>query len=165
MSTLGSAFVAGLLGFFNGMVAVARTPLVHATWLVALGVADLVGVVWGHVFAFIGWLECRKRLRSDGLVAVGEVLVPRLAREQYTAGIWTGLWRVHTLTLAFAVVTETIFSWPGVGKLIIDSISTLDRPVMVAYLMLVSLLFITINLTVDIAYAALDPRLRARKTA
>ena len=68
-------------------------------------------------------------------------------------------------TLAFAVVTETIFSWPGVGKLIIDSISTLDRPVMVAYLMLVSLLFITINLTVDIAYAALDPRLRRRKSA
>ena len=68
-------------------------------------------------------------------------------------------------TLAFAVVTETIFSWPGVGKLIIDSISTLDRPVMVAYLMLVSLLFITINLTVDIAYAALDPRLRARKAS
>lgn len=67
-------------------------------------------------------------------------------------------------TLAFAVVTETIFSWPGVGKLIIDSISTLDRPVMVAYLMLVALLFITINLTVDIAYAALDPRLRARKS-
>ena len=68
-------------------------------------------------------------------------------------------------TLAFAVVTETIFSWPGVGKLIIDSISTLDRPVMVAYLMLVALLFIMINLTVDIAYAALDPRLRALKTS
>ena len=67
-------------------------------------------------------------------------------------------------TLAFAVVTETIFSWPGVGKLIIDSISTLDRPVMVAYLMLVALLFIAINLSVDIAYVALDPRLRARKT-
>ena len=67
-------------------------------------------------------------------------------------------------TLAFAVVTETIFSWPGVGKLIIDSISTLDRPVMVAYLMLVALLFIAINLSADIAYAALDPRLRARRT-
>ena len=67
-------------------------------------------------------------------------------------------------TLAFAVVTETIFSWPGAGKLIIDSISILDRPVMVAYLMLVALLFIAINLSVDIAYAALDPRLRARKT-
>jgi peptide/nickel transport system permease protein len=66
-------------------------------------------------------------------------------------------------TLAFAVVTETIFSWPGVGKLIIDSIASLDRPVMVAYLMLVALLFITINFFVDIAYAALDPRLRTRR--
>jgi peptide/nickel transport system permease protein len=65
-------------------------------------------------------------------------------------------------TLAFAVVTETIFNWPGMGKLIIDSIQLLDRPVMVAYLMLVSLLFILINLVVDLAYAALDPRLRAR---
>ncbi len=67
-------------------------------------------------------------------------------------------------TLAFAVVTETIFSWPGVGKLIIDSIQTLDRPVMVAYLMLVALLFILINLLVDVAYAALDPRLRTRRS-
>jgi peptide/nickel transport system permease protein len=66
-------------------------------------------------------------------------------------------------TLAFAVVTETIFSWPGIGKLIIDSISSLDRPVMVAYLMLVSFLFIMINFLVDIAYAALDPRMRLRR--
>jgi peptide/nickel transport system permease protein len=66
-------------------------------------------------------------------------------------------------TLAFAVVTETIFSWPGIGKLIIDSISSLDRPVMVAYLMLVSFLFIMINFLVDIAYAALDPRMRVRR--
>jgi peptide/nickel transport system permease protein len=64
-------------------------------------------------------------------------------------------------TLAFAVVTETIFSWPGLGKLIIDSIQSLDRPVMVAYLMLVAFLFIMINFLVDIAYAALDPRLRS----
>jgi peptide/nickel transport system permease protein len=66
-------------------------------------------------------------------------------------------------TLAFAVVTETIFSWPGVGKLIIDSIASLDRPVMVAYLMLVAFLFIMINFLVDIAYAALDPRMRVRR--
>ncbi len=66
-------------------------------------------------------------------------------------------------TLAFAVVTETIFSWPGIGKLIIDSISSLDRPVMVAYLMLVAFLFIMINFLVDIAYAGLDPRLRTRR--
>ncbi|NRG16277.1 ABC transporter permease [Rhizobiales bacterium] len=63
-------------------------------------------------------------------------------------------------TLAFAVVTETIFSWPGVGKLIIDSIKNLDRPVMVAYLILTAGLFVTINLCVDIGYAVLDPRLR-----
>jgi peptide/nickel transport system permease protein len=63
-------------------------------------------------------------------------------------------------TLAFAVVTETIFSWPGVGKLIIDSISTLDRPVMVSYLVLVAFLFIAINLVVDLSYALLDPRIR-----
>ena len=63
-------------------------------------------------------------------------------------------------TLAFAVVTETIFSWPGIGKLIIDSIQSLDRPVMVAYLMLVAFVFIAINFAVDLAYVALDPRLR-----
>jgi peptide/nickel transport system permease protein len=68
-------------------------------------------------------------------------------------------------TLAFAVVTETIFSWPGVGKLIIDSINTLDRPVMAAYLVLVAFFFIMINLTVDLSYAVLDPRLRRPKAA
>jgi peptide/nickel transport system permease protein len=68
-------------------------------------------------------------------------------------------------TLAFAVVTETIFSWPGVGKLIIDSIKNLDRPVMVAYLILTAGLFVTINLCVDVVYATLDPRLRRGRTA
>ena len=63
-------------------------------------------------------------------------------------------------TLAFAVVTESIFSWPGLGKLIIDSISNLDRPVMVAYLILVGLLFVTINLLIDLTYLVLDPRLK-----
>jgi peptide/nickel transport system permease protein len=63
-------------------------------------------------------------------------------------------------TVAFAVVTESIFAWPGTGKLIIDSINMLDRPVIVAYLMIIVVLFITINLIVDIAYTALDPRVR-----
>ena len=65
-------------------------------------------------------------------------------------------------TLAFAVVTETVFNWPGVGKLIIDSILQLDRPVMVSYLMLVVLLFVMINLVVDLARARLDPRVRLK---
>ncbi|KPK15846.1 MAG: ABC transporter permease [Betaproteobacteria bacterium SG8_41] len=62
--------------------------------------------------------------------------------------------------IAFAVVTETIFAWPGMGKLLIDSISVLDRPVIVAYLLIVVLLFVLINLIVDLAYTALDPRVR-----
>jgi peptide/nickel transport system permease protein len=68
-------------------------------------------------------------------------------------------------TLAFAVVTETIFSWPGVGKLIIDSIGVLDRPVMVAYLILVAFLFVTINFVIDLVFAMIDPRLRQGATA
>jgi peptide/nickel transport system permease protein len=63
-------------------------------------------------------------------------------------------------TIAFAVVTESVFAWPGMGKLIIDSINVLDRPVIVAYLMMIVLLFVTINLLVDLLYTVLDPRVR-----
>jgi peptide/nickel transport system permease protein len=59
-----------------------------------------------------------------------------------------------------SVITETVFAWPGMGKLIIDSIYTLDRPVMVAFLMIVVTGFIFINLVVDILYSVLDPRVR-----
>jgi peptide/nickel transport system permease protein len=62
--------------------------------------------------------------------------------------------------IAFAVVTETIFAWPGMGKLIIESIDQLDRPVIVAYLMIIVFMFIVINLVVDIMYSVLDPRVR-----
>jgi peptide/nickel transport system permease protein len=65
--------------------------------------------------------------------------------------------------IAFAVVTETIFAWPGMGKLIIDSINLLDRPVVVAYLLTVVTLFVTLNLLVDLAYAGLDPRVRLQQ--
>jgi peptide/nickel transport system permease protein len=63
-------------------------------------------------------------------------------------------------TIAFSVVTESVFAWPGMGKLIIDSINVLDRPVIVAYLMIIVMMFITINLVVDLTYSALDPRVR-----
>jgi peptide/nickel transport system permease protein len=65
-------------------------------------------------------------------------------------------------TIAFAVVTETIFAWPGMGKLLIDAIEVLDRPLIVAYLILVVLMFVIINLVVDIIYSLLDPRVRLR---
>lgn len=65
--------------------------------------------------------------------------------------------------IAFAIVTESVFAWPGMGKLIIDSIRVLDRPVIVAYLMLIVAIFITINLVVDVLYSLLDPRVRLFK--
>ena len=58
------------------------------------------------------------------------------------------------------MVTESVFAWPGMGKLIIDSINVLDRPVIVAYLMMIVLLFVVINLVVDVLYTVLDPRVR-----
>ena len=63
-------------------------------------------------------------------------------------------------TIAYAVVTESIFAWPGAGKLILDSINALDRPVVVAYLMVVAVIFVTLNLVVDVLYKLLDPRVR-----
>jgi peptide/nickel transport system permease protein len=62
--------------------------------------------------------------------------------------------------IAFSVVTETIFAWPGMGKLLIESIDVLDRPVVVAYLMITVFMFIMINLVIDILYSVLDPRVR-----
>lgn len=62
--------------------------------------------------------------------------------------------------IGFSVVTESIFAWPGMGKLLIDAILQLDRPVVVAYLMIIVLFFVLINLIVDILYSILDPRVR-----
>lgn len=67
--------------------------------------------------------------------------------------------------IAFAVVTETIFAWPGIGKLLIDSIGVLDRPVIVAYLLMTVLMFTLINLLTDLLYAVLDPRVRFERRA
>jgi peptide/nickel transport system permease protein len=62
--------------------------------------------------------------------------------------------------IAFALVTETVFAWPGVGQLFIQSVQFADIPVMAAYLMLIGLLFVLINLVVDLLYFVVDPRLR-----
>jgi len=62
--------------------------------------------------------------------------------------------------IAFAIVTETVFQWPGMGLLFIQSVGVADIPVMAAYLMLIAAVFVTINLVVDLLYYAVDPRLR-----
>jgi len=65
--------------------------------------------------------------------------------------------------IAFAIVTETVFQWPGMGLLFIQSVGAADIPVMAAYLMLIALVFVTINLIVDLLYYAVDPRLRIER--
>ena len=67
--------------------------------------------------------------------------------------------------IAFAIITETVFQWPGVGLLFINAVQFVDIPVMAAYLMLISVMFVGINLIVDMLYFAIDPRLRAARTA
>lgn len=135
---------------------------------------------WSHLLLPALNLSMFKMAMMTRLAAAGtrEVMLSDTIKFARAAGIPEGvILRRHVLklisiplvtvfglelgsTLAFALVTETIFSWPGLGKLIVDSITSLDRPVMVAYLMLVAVLFVVINLCVDLAYAALDPRLR-----
>ncbi|MEM8759744.1 MAG: ABC transporter permease [Pseudomonadota bacterium] len=67
--------------------------------------------------------------------------------------------------IAFAIITETVFQWPGVGLLFINAVQFVDIPVMAAYLMIISVMFVLINLIVDLIYVAIDPRLRVDRTA
>ena len=67
--------------------------------------------------------------------------------------------------IAFAIITETVFQWPGMGLLFIQAVTFADIPVMAAYLCLIALIFVVINLVVDLLYFAVDPRLRIEKTA
>jgi peptide/nickel transport system permease protein len=63
--------------------------------------------------------------------------------------------------IAFSIITETVFQWPGMGLLFVQAVQNVDIPIMAAYLLMVSLIFVTINLVVDILYTVVDPRLRA----
>jgi peptide/nickel transport system permease protein len=63
--------------------------------------------------------------------------------------------------IAFAIITETVFQWPGMGLLFVQAVQNVDIPIMAAYLLMVSLIFVTINLLVDVLYTVVDPRLRA----
>ena len=93
--------------------------------------------------------------RVVGVHVLRNVLVPVTA----VTGVQFGS------VIAFAVVTETIFAWPGMGKLLIDSINVLDRPVIVGYLCIVVVMFVAINLAVDLLTGWLDPRVRLGKDA
>jgi peptide/nickel transport system permease protein len=63
--------------------------------------------------------------------------------------------------IAFSIITETVFQWPGMGLLFVQAVQNVDVPIMAAYLLLVALIFVSINLAVDLLYTVVDPRLRA----
>ena len=96
---------------------------------------------------------------TESRVVLGHVLRNIMIPIVTVAGVEFGS------VIAFAVVTESIFAWPGIGKLLIDSINVLDRPVIVGYLCIVVTLFVAINFVVDLLYAWLDPRVRMEENA
>ena len=134
---------------------------VHLDWLPAGNrgpTVEFLGGQWSFLTREVMLTDTVKFARAAGLSEM--TILRRHVLRLISIPLVTVFGLEFGSTLAFAVVTETIFSWPGVGKLIIDSITSLDRPVMVAYLVLVAFLFVTINLVVDLSYALLDPRLR-----
>ena len=158
-----------LLKRINDAFALVLT-LVAASCLATLTVLVFYGVVMRYVFnnapdfvepiallmvVAIAMFGAALKVREGGHIGLDSFV------ERLPAG---GKRAAHVLQklclIAFAVVTETIFSWPGMGKLLIDSIVHLDRPVVVAYLIVVVLVLVLISLIVDILYSVLDPRVR-----
>jgi peptide/nickel transport system permease protein len=101
----------------------------------------------------------RARGLTDRSIHFGHALKNTLVPVMTVAGLQLGS------LIAFAIITETVFQWPGMGFLFIQAVQNVDIPVMGAYLMLVALIFVIINTIVDLLYYAVDPRLRADKTA
>jgi peptide/nickel transport system permease protein len=137
---------------------------------------------WHHIVlpAFtlsVGTLAILLRMTRAGMMEVTRQDYMRFARAKgvsrrgmlYGHGLRNALIPVVTIfglqlgdLIAFATITETIFAWPGMGKLLIDSIYRADRPVIVVYLMLVALIFVLINFVIDILYTLIDPRITVR---
>jgi peptide/nickel transport system permease protein len=101
----------------------------------------------------------RARGLTDRAVHFGHALKNTLVPVITVAGIQIGS------LIAFSTITETVFQWPGMGLLFIQSVQFADVPIMTAYLVLAALIFVVINFTVDVLYAAIDPRLRADRVA
>ena len=100
----------------------------------------------------------RARGLSDRAVHFGHALRNTMVPVVTITGLQLGS------IIAFAIITETVFQWPGVGALFINSVQFVDVPVMAAYLMLIALIFVVINLIVDLLYYVIDPRLRVERS-
>ncbi len=101
----------------------------------------------------------RARGLPDRMVYFGHALKNTLVPVMTITGLQLGS------LIAFAIITEQVFQWPGMGLLFIQAVTFADIPVMAAYLCLISLIFVLINLVVDLLYFAVDPRLRIERAA
>ena len=101
----------------------------------------------------------RARGLSDRAIHFGHALKNTLVPVITVTGLQLGS------IIAFAIITETVFQWPGMGLLFIQSVTFADVPVMAAYLCLIAMFFVVINLVVDLLYYAVDPRLRLDRAA
>tara|TARA_R110002072_G_scaffold58142_3_gene148688 strand:+ start:1110 stop:2075 length:966 start_codon:yes stop_codon:yes gene_type:complete len=147
--------------------------------LFGLRISLLTADGWHHIILpavtlSLATMAILLRMTRAGMMEVGRQDFMKFARAKgatrrdvlYKHGLKNALIPVITIfglqlgdLIAFATITETIFSWPGMGKLLIDSIYRADRPVIVVYLMLVALIFVIINFLVDIVYTLIDPRI------
>ena len=137
---------------------------------------------WHHIILpaltlSVGTLAILLRMTRAGMMEVTRQDYMKFARAKgvsrhgvlYGHGLRNALIPVVTIfglqvgdMIAFATITETIFAWPGMGKLLIDSIYRADRPVIVVYLMLVAVIFVVINFIIDILYTLIDPRITVK---
>lgn len=147
--------------------------------LFGLRISLLTADGWHHIILpavtlSLATMAILLRMTRAGMMEVGRQDFMKFARAKgatrrdvlYKHGLKNALIPVITIfglqlgdLIAFATITETIYSWPGMGKLLIDSIYRADRPVIVVYLMLVALIFVIINFLVDIVYTLIDPRI------
>jgi peptide/nickel transport system permease protein len=126
--------------------------LYQMTLIMRLVRAEMLEVLRSDYIKF-----ARARGLSNRAIHFGHALKNTMVPVVTIAGLQLGS------IIAFAIITETVFQWPGVGALFINSVQFVDIPVMAAYLMLIALIFVVINLTVDLLYYAIDPRLRVEQ--
>ena len=152
---IGDWWTTGLLswGGVRALILPAITlGLFQMTLIVRLVRAEMLEVLRADYIKF-----ARARGLSNRAIYFGHALKNTMVPVITIAGLQLGG------VVAFAIVTETVFQWPGMGLLFVQSVSVADIPVMSAYLQLVALLFVLINLVVDMLYYAVDPRLRANR--
>jgi peptide/nickel transport system permease protein len=149
---LGGGWTTGLLtvdGWKHLLLPAITLSIYQLTLIMRLVRAEMLEVLRTDYIKF-----ARARGLSDRSVYFGHALKNTLVPVMTITGLQLGG------LIAFAIITESVFQWPGMGLLFIQAVQFADIPVMAAYLCLISLIFVVINLVVDLLYFAVDPRLR-----